>query len=910
MNSINGSFSYSGYAQELKRPGRPEEPSYEEAIQESFVKSDADGRTIKEICLQIKDKITETASDTKDKLISAKNKAEEKITDAKEKLLNAKDRAEEKLYELKDSAEHKITEIKNEIIRFFNPLKMEGTSGNDTITLSQDNAGNLIVNINGEEKTLSPEEAKRLVISSGAGDDFIYADGSVDYSLLIKAGNGNNVIFGGNGNDKIKAGNGNNEIHGGNGNDKIKTGNGNSLIYGEGGSNQISAGNGNNIIFSSDEEDSYFAKGSGGTLDQKITAGNGNNVMFAGFGDNRINAGHGSNVITAGDFHGIHASSEEGAIILTAGGSSSGGNMLIGEEYSLRDKNDHSVSEHKKAKAPIVIHGTEGSDSISITQKENGWLSVNMNGKLSNYRPSEAKSLIFMTGSGNDAIIADSSVKYDLHIIAGNGNNTIQTGSGNDLISVGNGNNRIIAGKGNDMIIAGNGNNTIDSGSGNDIITAGKGNNTIYSGKTDGASSVPDKGNDIINAGKGGNTVTAGNGTNVINLGNGSDSVTVGNGKNFINTAGGNDTVNAGRGNDLITTSNGNDTINAGHGNNIIFAAGGDNRISAGAGDNKITTGSGNDSITAGNGNNRINSGAGHDTINAGNGNNYINAGSGNDFISAGNGNNVIYAMSGDDSIAAGNGNNFIFAGKGDDALTTGLGHNIISAGAGKDMIDASKGSNIIFDDADSANIYEGSNKKNEIHLYDPKSYEKLGSSIKIKEHDDIGRPAPGFKERLEEDLELFKVTESGRKMLEALDASGKKVTIQQLRPETDNGFASTSKPDNVYIKNGKPGKGSNSLISYNPSFYDTFDGTDFLPPVVLFHEMAHSYNHVTGTMQPGLIEAGGDMTKKSEHQAVGLPTEGIAVKHPDGSVTDGNPDGLNENSIRKELGLPNREQY
>ena len=48
-----------------------------------------------------------------------------------------------------------------------------------------------------------------------------------------------------------------------------------------------------------------------------------------------------------------------------------------------------------------------------------------------------------------------------------------------------------------------------------------------------------------------------------------------------------------------------------------------------------------------------------------------------------------------------------------------------------------------------------------------------------------------------------------------------------------------------------------------------------------------------------------------AEFQAVGLNIiNGTKIEHPDGTVTAGNPQGLSENALREELGLPKRNSY
>ncbi|WP_310620572.1 calcium-binding protein [Flexibacterium corallicola] len=103
----------------------------------------------------------------------------------------------------------------------------------------------------------------------------------------------------------------------------------------------------------------------------------------------------------------------------------------------------------------------------------------------------------------------------------------------------------------NDTIHAGNGNNTIFGGFGDDNITAGDGNNIIYAGYSDNTSE----------AHTGSNTITVGDGDNSIYGGSGGDTITAGNGNDFIFGGDGNDTINAGGGDNVVTGGAGSDTF-------------------------------------------------------------------------------------------------------------------------------------------------------------------------------------------------------------------------------------------------------------------------------------------------------------------------------------------------------------
>ena len=190
----------------------------------------------------------------------------------------------------------------------------------------------------------------------------------------------------------------------------------------------------------------------------------------------------------------------------------------------------------------------------------------------------------------------------------------------------------VTAGNGNDAIVLGGGNNTVALGGGNDAVAAGGGNNSVTVGN----------GNDVILLGNGNDTVTAGNGSDAILLGNGNDTVTAGNGIDGIMLGGGNDAVALGGGNDAVAAGSGNDTVTAGNGNDVVLLGGGNDTIQLGGGNNTVTAGNGNDTIGLGDGSNVVVEGNGTDSVTAGNGNNLIVGGLGPHTIKVGNGTNIL----------------------------------------------------------------------------------------------------------------------------------------------------------------------------------------------------------------------------------------------------------------------------
>ena len=106
--------------------------------------------------------------------------------------------------------------------------------------------------------------------------------------------------------------------------------------------------------------------------------------------------------------------------------------------------------------------------------------------------------------SGNDTIQLATSLTVSATISAGNGNDSVQAGSGTIIVTLGNG---------NDTVLLGNGTNTVTLGSGNDVVQLGNGNNVVVTGN----------GTDTIQAGNGDNLIAAGLGQHTVQVGNGSN---------------------------------------------------------------------------------------------------------------------------------------------------------------------------------------------------------------------------------------------------------------------------------------------------------------------------------------------------------------------------------------------------
>lgn len=413
----------------------------------------------------------------------------------------------------------------------------------------------------------------------------------------------------------------------------------------------------------------------------------------------------------------------------------------------------------------------------------------------------------------------------------------------------------------------------------------------------------------------------------VIDTGNGNDRVNLSqradgtldvevNGKQFHVTLGPGQElgVRTGDGHDVIHAAD-NVTVNldvrGGAGNDTITTGQGNDRIDAGDGDDIVRSGAGRDDVFGNTGNDTIDAGDGHDVVYGGDGDDVLRGGRGRDLLEGGKGNDTLLGGSGDDVLSGGLGDDTLLSQEGEDRVYTGAGSDTVTNGAGADVVYRQSADDVV------ANGKGATSAETEVGLSGTP-----GSSLVVT-------GSPEFRQRVEADLEFLRASPEGRGLLTQLDAAaaapgGQAVTIREMTHE-ENGRAwgngnkyfqntpdpVTGQPVLTLTPGGQPmpGTGTSSTVEYNPSFHSEQFPT---PSLILFHELSHAYNVVSGTMYPGRQTAPGvdTGTPFAEHQVVGLP--GTAATYPfpggGGAATGTNP--FTENDLRQEMGLPQRPSY
>ncbi|AWF82128.1 hypothetical protein BTJ40_15525 [Microbulbifer sp. A4B17] len=314
--------------------------------------------------------------------------------------------------------------------------------------------------------------------------------------------------------------------------------------------------------------------------------------------------------------------------------------------------------------------------------------------------------------------IVDQNKNYNDVIDAGNGNNSVWGGAGEDTIIAGDGNDEIwgdIAhadaltnwqgSLGQDVPVEMHGADLIYSGAGDDLVIGGGGDDVIYAGAGDDRISGDDGwfedlgGNDYINGEAGDDTIYGGNGE---------------------------DTLLGDSGEDFIAGGEGNDRIEGGADNDKLYGEDGDDTLFGGEGDDKLQGAKGNDYLEGGDGNDHIQDywntdtseynillgGAGADVLLSGNGSDWLDGGSGSDYLFGGVGDDTLIGGSENDVLVGGNGNDWIAGGHGRDYMFGGYGNDTYSLSAGDgldDIIDYSGNNEVYIDGAslDTANLYQ-----------------------------------------------------------------------------------------------------------------------------------------------------------------------------------------------------------
>ena len=216
--------------------------------------------------------------------------------------------------------------------------------------------------------------------------------------------------------------------------------------------------------------------------------------------------------------------------------------------------------------------------------------------------------------------------------------------------------------------------------------------------------------------------------------------------------------------------------------------------------------------------------------------------------------------------------------------------------GLGTDAVQGGTGSDTAYVQADDTGSAE-----HEVYV----DISDAGSFIQIE-------GSPEFVARVEADLDMLRSSPTGQEMLAGFDKAhadsdgwfrdGDGLRIIELSGQ-DNGLAR---------RDGSWGTQTHE-IEYNPSYdYNAGSSQEKTPVVVLYHEMAHTWDYMNET-QAGTyngVDAVDVGISELERYAVGLPVDHDGDPSTPEQLNPDHPEVQTENALRRELGLPPRPSY
>lgn len=200
-----------------------------------------------------------------------------------------------------------------------------------------------------------------------AGDDLVYGGGGNDKLEGEEGDDGNDLLYGGDGADKIEGKDDDDTIYGGAGDDDIKGDYGSDLIYGGDGDDKIDAKKDNDTAY-------------GGAGDDELESGNGGGVLYGGDDDDRIKGGDGD----------MFAYGGAGNDYLEGG---KGNDRLDGGAGDDKIKTDDGAD-------VVVFYDGAGNDTVKYFDEKEDKVEIGSKG-IDTFADIQAR----MTGQGDDTLI-------------------------------------------------------------------------------------------------------------------------------------------------------------------------------------------------------------------------------------------------------------------------------------------------------------------------------------------------------------------------------------------------------------------------------------------------------------------------------------------------------------------------
>ncbi|GGN94230.1 M91 family zinc metallopeptidase [Nocardia rhizosphaerihabitans] len=354
----------------------------------------------------------------------------------------------------------------------------------------------------------------------------------------------------------------------------------------------------------------------------------------------------------------------------------------------------------------------------------------------------------------------------------------------------------------------------------------------------------------------------------------------------------------------VVRTGEGADHVNVPEGTKVNLT------VLGGKDDDVIKTGVGTDRVLGGQGDDEIETGGGRDSVLAGGGRDYVDGQGDDDLLSGGGGNDTVYGLGGNDRLLGGAGQDYLEGATGDDTIAAGAGNDIMSGGRDNDVMYGGAGNDTSYAGAGSDATYGGTGADTAHNETGDRSDRDTEHTVTVQISNDARfikiEGSPEFVARTEADLDMLRSSPAGQQML-----------AEMQRAHDDSGFLGIGK-ENLTIteyptsdnSKARDGAFGGNEIEYSPRMDSINDGP---PAVVLYHEMAHVYDYMTGNFDATKY-TGDDPTnhgiRQGERVAAGLPVDHDRNPETPEIIDPDHRIELTENGLRAEMGAPHREHY
>mgnify|MGYP000157994146 CR=1 FL=1 len=267
---------------------------------------------------------------------------------------------------------------------------------------------------------------------------------------VLSGGEGNDRLFGGAGNDVLSGGEGNDRLFGGSGNDVLNGGEGNDRLFGGFGNDVLNGGEGNDRLFGGSGNDVL----NGGEGNDRLYGGAGDDVLNGGEGNDRLYGGSGSDLLQGGDGNDILKYSDDGDW------GNGYGALNVGSPTDAGTREFVGIG--GKNRSEDVFNGGGGHDTLVMTSGDDALFLDDGFSRSPTGGPRISGIEHINAGAGNDVVdLTSNRFAYGDVIVNG--------GSGDDVIWTSSGNDRLYGGSGDDMLTGGGGDDVIRGGHGDDI---------------------------------------------------------------------------------------------------------------------------------------------------------------------------------------------------------------------------------------------------------------------------------------------------------------------------------------------------------------------------------------------------------------------------------------------------------